>query len=84
MPAGGGKYDELAMSVRQKSSARTVVVLIIDGLLGDGFSCCSSEKEDIRCLPSLLRSMADSIESDVQGGELNKTKSSGESEGENT
>lgn len=38
MPEGPGKYDDLCTLVREKAKARGVLVAIIDGEYGQGFS----------------------------------------------
>jgi hypothetical protein len=51
---GPGKYDSLCTWVRAKAQASTVILLVIDGSLGTGFSIQS--REDIgHALPGILR-----------------------------
>lgn len=38
MPAGPGKYDDLATYVRENSNAKGVVVIVLGGDRGSGFS----------------------------------------------
>lgn len=61
MPAGKGKYDDLTTYVREQSEARAVIVMVIDGIHGSGFSI-QTEVGGILNLPHLLRHMADEIE----------------------
>jgi hypothetical protein len=61
MPMGPGKYDDLTTYVREKTDARAVIVLVLDGNKGSGFSIQVTGGE-ILTLPILLRHMADEIE----------------------
>jgi len=59
---GPGKYDALATMVRELSGARGVLVLVLGGERGDGFSVQLEaglvQQVDI---PQMLRTMADQI-----------------------
>jgi len=62
---GPGKYDELATYVRTAAQARGVVLILVDGNLGSGFSV--QVNSDLRLtLPVLLRRIADDIEEDTR------------------
>lgn len=61
MAVGPGKYDDLATYVRQASKATAVVVAVIDGDKGSGFSV-QVEGPLAPNLARLLRVMADEIE----------------------
>ena len=61
MALGPGKYDDLATWVREQAEARGVIVLVLDGKLGSGFSVQATLDVTVR-LPALLRHMADDIE----------------------
>lgn len=63
-PIGPGRYDELATIVRERALARGVVVIVIDGAHGHGFSV-QGPTSLVRDLPTLLRKMADDIEADT-------------------
>jgi hypothetical protein len=64
MPLGPGKYDEQATRVRVETEATAVVLVVIDGVKGSGFSVqAPAGFTDV--LPSLLRGLADSIEADL-------------------
>jgi F0F1-type ATP synthase delta subunit len=69
MPVGPGKYDHLVTLVRKRAKAETVVLLVIDGEKGSGFSVQSHSEDLTRSLPMLLRRMADEIEKDMCPGE---------------
>jgi hypothetical protein len=65
---GPGKYDDLATYVREQTDAVGVIVIVIDGNAGSGFSCQAS-REVTASLPLLLRRVADDIEADTAGTE---------------
>lgn len=62
MALGPGKYDKEATAVRESTQARGVIVIVIDGVLGSGFSAQTVGSLAIE-LPAMLRSIADQIES---------------------
>jgi hypothetical protein len=64
MPVGPGKYDDLATLVREQAAADGVVVIVIGGAAGPGFSVQASP-EVTASLPRLLRTLADGIERDM-------------------
>jgi len=61
MALGPGKYDDLATLVREQAAASGVIVMVIDGAGGSGFSVQASPSVTAG-LPLLLRHMADEIE----------------------
>lgn len=63
MAAGPGKYDRLATDVRTKAEAKAVVVIVVGGNKGSGFSV-QATVETVLALPALLRTIADGIEED--------------------
>jgi hypothetical protein len=66
---GPGKYDAVCTSVRELTKAKGVLIMVIEGDMGDGFSC-QMDLEGILRLPSVLRHMADQIEADHKKGQL--------------
>ena len=50
---GAGKYDELATMVREKSHARSVIIIVMGGDKGDGFAC-QTDMETFLALPGPL------------------------------
>jgi hypothetical protein len=66
MTEGPGKYDELASLVRNVADARAVIVVIIDGMLGSGFSVQSLGTDLTKEVPKLLRELADQIDEDMK------------------
>ena len=61
MPAGPGKYDDLATLVRKRTGAAGVVLLVINGSKGSGFSVQATPVLTVE-LPRLMRAMANEIE----------------------
>lgn len=61
MPVGPGKYDYLATMVRRDAEADTVVIVVLGGKLGNGFSVQANYPMTHE-LPSLLRAVADEID----------------------
>jgi hypothetical protein len=62
---GPGKYDDQATKVRAATQARGVILIVIGGNCGEGFSC-QATLEVTLALPAMLRSIADQIEADIQ------------------
>ena len=63
MARGPGKYDNLATLVRTRAKAEGVIVIVIGGSKGSGFSVQATFEVTAK-LPELLRTMADDIERD--------------------
>jgi len=61
MPVGPGKYDDACTAVRVATEAHAIVLIVIDGNQGSGFSVQASGDAAAH-LPGLLRSLADQIE----------------------
>lgn len=64
MAVGPGKYDALATAARTKAKAGGVILIVLDGSRGSGFSVQATAAVTLR-LPVLLRTLADQIENDV-------------------
>jgi len=60
MTTGSGKYDDVCTTVRERTGARAVAVIIIDGDKGNGFSV-QSEEAWLKVLPDILETMAQKI-----------------------
>jgi hypothetical protein len=60
MPIGPGKYDDLCSEVRIKVDARAVLLLVIDGSKGNGFSC-QADLATTLALPDILERLAKQI-----------------------
>jgi hypothetical protein len=63
MPIGPGKYDDLCSEVRVKADARAVLLLVIDGSKGSGFSC-QADMLTTLALPDILERVAKDIRAD--------------------
>jgi hypothetical protein len=61
MAIGPGKYDDLATLVREGAEAAAVIVLVLGGNEGSGFSM-QAPVEIVAAIPTLLRRMADDME----------------------
>jgi hypothetical protein len=66
MAFGPGRYDAEATTLRETTDARAVVVIVLTGKRGDGFSVQTDDPTLLLRLPALLRNVAASIERDVQ------------------
>lgn len=62
MPQGPGKYDELATLVLERAEAAGVVVIIVGGTKGAGFSVQVTDPRLLGGLSSVLRQVADEID----------------------
>lgn len=67
MALGPGKYDDVATYVRVATDAKAVVVIVIGGDKGSGFSIQAEVGfVDGPILTKLLRDLADEIEFDIK------------------
>jgi len=65
MALGPGKYDPLATYVRESTHARGVVLLVVGGSHGSGFSVQGDQAVQMS-LPDMLERMAASIRADLK------------------
>lgn len=68
MALGPGKYDEVATAAREAAGAQAVILIVLNGAHGSGFSVQAVGEDISTRLPALLRTVADGIESDLKGG----------------
>lgn len=61
MPLGPGKYDEEVTKLRDQVQAKGILLIVLGGARGTGFSAQLSVA-DMLLIPDMLRSMADQIE----------------------
>lgn len=61
-----GKYDDLCTLVRVASEADAVVVIIVNGIMGNGFSIQLTSEELVQNIPAMLEKMAKDIRADLQ------------------
>ena len=66
MALGPGKYDWLATHTRKTVRASGVILIVMEGTRGSGFSVQASPEVTSR-LPEILRHIADDIEKDLTG-----------------
>jgi len=64
MTIGPGKYDDICTTVRERTNAQAVALIVLDGDKGNGFSVQSSAAV-LKILPDILESMARQIRSDA-------------------
>lgn len=65
MPIGPGRYDNECQTIHETSKADVVMLLIVNGDKGSGFSLSSKEYKFIKEMPAMLRYMAEKIEADL-------------------
>ena len=63
MSDGPGKYDTWCTLTRSGVHAEGVIMMVINGVYGSGFSCQATKEVTLK-LPIILRDMADQIEKD--------------------
>lgn len=64
MPIGPGKYDDLCTLVRERTEAKGVLLIVVGGNNGLGFSC-QADLVTTLSLPQLLRTVADMLDADT-------------------
>lgn len=64
MAQGPGRYDEHCTNVRKATGAKGVILLVLDGQDGTGFSV-QAEFDITEILPTLLRDVALQMELDI-------------------
>ncbi len=62
---GPGKYDDLCTEAREKSGAVAVIMIMLGGRHGSGFSVQAPLDVQVG-LPQILRTVADQIEKDMK------------------
>ena len=77
MTAGPGKYDAEASFVQARTQAQGVLLIILEGTKGNGFSIATFDiqatLEITLSLPKLLREMANQIDADIKEQGLGQT-----------
>ena len=64
---GPGKYDELCTAAREETKAVAVVLIVINGEHGNGFSCQTHDLTLLAKIPDILESVAAGIRADWLG-----------------
>ena len=67
---GPGKYDDLCTRVKAESKAEAVIVIVIKGVRGSGFSLQTDNPMVIINLPDVLQTVAAQIKEDLDSGKL--------------
>jgi hypothetical protein len=63
---GGGKYDDAANLARLTTEAQFLILLVIGGNRGEGFSIQTTDVRYLKSAPGMLREIANQIEKDLQ------------------
>jgi hypothetical protein len=63
MAVGPGKYDKVATDARTQTKAQGVILIVVGGEHGDGFSAQLTLDQTLM-MPTILRRVADAIERD--------------------
>jgi hypothetical protein len=69
MPLGSGIYDDLCTEVREKAHADGAIVIVINGVRGNGFSCQASLETTVQ-LPDLLEDIARQMRASFAQGQI--------------
>ena len=64
---GAGKYDPICTAARLATKAEGLLLCVLGGELGDGFSV-QATPEQLEKLVPVLRTVADQIEADLKRG----------------
>lgn len=64
MPVGPGKYDDLCTYVREEAEAEGVLLIVINGNKGHGFSCQALEYM-AGAIPDFLETVAKELRGDL-------------------
>ena len=62
---GAGKYADLTRLIRKRAKAKGVMVIIVGGYAGHGFSL-EMDHQDTKRAPEMLRDVARQIEDDLR------------------
>jgi hypothetical protein len=65
MAYGAGKYDEECSRIRNELKAESVMLVVIGGPKGSGFSCQASPRDSLR-FANVMRNAADQLDADLQ------------------
>ncbi len=68
MPVGPGRYDQETTRVRESLQAAGVILIVIEGKHGSGFSC-QAPAGTVLTVPELLEDVARKIRGDLVGPE---------------
>jgi hypothetical protein len=65
---GPGRYDAECTELRERLKATGIVLIIRDGVKGEGFEV-QLDARDLVMFPTVLREIADQIEAQLMGGQ---------------
>ncbi len=71
MPEGPGKYDDLCVDILRKTNAECVLVVVVNGNRGSGFSVNSVNHKIVFEIPEMLEHMAEQIRDSFPKEKLN-------------
>lgn len=63
---GESEYESLCDMIMEETQAQMCTMIVIEGNKGNGFSTQSRSLQALHFLPSILRSMADSMEKQMK------------------
>jgi hypothetical protein len=63
---GPGKYDDLTTVLQQTTGAQGLVLVVVGGRLGSGFSCQTEHHDLLLVMARAMRKAADQMEQDYQ------------------
>jgi hypothetical protein len=66
MPIGGGKYDDACTKAQKMTNAHSVILMVIGGNKGNGFSLQSFDMMFPVRVPELLRELAQKIDNELK------------------
>jgi hypothetical protein len=66
MAIGPGKYDDLCTAIRESTNAECVILVVVGGNLGHGFSVQLLNSSTMIQIPNVLREVATQIERDLR------------------
>jgi hypothetical protein len=69
MALGPGKYDDLCTAAREATTADGIILIVLGGTKGSGFSVQGTLRVQVT-LPKILRQIADQIETDLTGHDV--------------
>ena len=70
MPMGPGKYDVACAVARTMTGGDGVILIVLGGKHGSGFSAQLPSLADNLRLPDILRQIADDIEESLKGAQV--------------
>jgi len=66
LSTGPGRYDDACTAARQATDASSIVLLVIGGNRGSGYSVQAVDPQLLERLPGLLRFVAEEIKRDLE------------------